>query len=162
MPEQGEHVCLASGQAPVGAYRGVWSDAERAEQCRGRIDMPSGPQPLEAGQRGTRLGQRDFRPLCRKRGRECELQERVEEIRKSAQEAVDKAAAALGDQPKSVSVVALSGFPAKTLIDASENSDLVVVGSRGGGGFGALFVGSVSSQVVHHAKCPVVVVPTGR
>jgi nucleotide-binding universal stress UspA family protein len=59
-------------------------------------------------------------------------------------------------------VVALSGFPAKTLIDASEDSDLVVVGSRGGGGFGALFMGSVSSQVVHHAKCPVVVVPMGR
>ena len=89
--------------------------------------------------------------------------ERVEEIRHSAQEAVDKAAVALGDQqPHSVSVVALSGFPAKTLIDASENSDLVVVGSRGGGGFGALFMGSVSSQVVHHAKCPVVVVPMGR
>ena len=89
--------------------------------------------------------------------------ERVEEIRHSAQEAVDKAAVGLGDQqPQSVSVVALSGFPAKTLIDASENSDLVVVGSRGGGGFGALFMGSVSSQVVHHAKCPVVVVPMGR
>jgi nucleotide-binding universal stress UspA family protein len=87
--------------------------------------------------------------------------ERVEEIRKSALESVDKAAAGLGDQqPKSVHVVALSGFPAKTLIDASENSDLVVVGSRGGG-FGALFLGSVSSQVVHHAKCPVVVVPPG-
>jgi nucleotide-binding universal stress UspA family protein len=89
--------------------------------------------------------------------------ERVEEIRKSVQEAVDKAADALGDQqPKAVHVVALSGFPAKTLIDESEKSDLIVVGSRGAGGFGALFVGSVSSQVVHHAKCPVVVVPTGR
>ena len=89
--------------------------------------------------------------------------ERVEEIRKSAQEDVDKAAAALGDQqPKSVSVVALSGFPAKQLIEASETSDLVVVGSRGGGGFSALFLGSVSNQVVHHAKCPVVVVPPAR
>ena len=89
--------------------------------------------------------------------------DKVEEIRKSAQDAVDKAAAALGEQqPKSVSVVALSGFPAKTLIDASANSDLVVIGSRGAGGFGALFLGSVSSQVVHHAKCPVVVVPMDR
>lgn len=90
-------------------------------------------------------------------------EEKVEEIRKSAQDAVDKAAAALGDQqPKSVKVVAINGFPAKTLIDTSESADLMVVGSRGGGGFGELFMGAICSQVVHHAKCPVVVVPTGR
>ncbi len=90
-------------------------------------------------------------------------EDKVEEIRKAAQEAVSKAAAALGDkQPKSVKVVAINGFPAKTLIDTSENADLVVVGSRGGGGFASLVVGSVSSQVVHHAKCPVVVIPVGR
>jgi nucleotide-binding universal stress UspA family protein len=86
-----------------------------------------------------------------------------EEGRKAAEEAVGNATTALGDkQPKSVTVVAANGFPAKILIDASENADLMVVGSRGGGGFGALFLGSVSSQVVHHAKCPVVVVPVGR
>jgi nucleotide-binding universal stress UspA family protein len=89
--------------------------------------------------------------------------ERVEEIHKSVQEAIDAEAVGLGtQQPKSVHVLALSGFPAKTLIEASENADLLVVGSRGGGGFGALFLGSVSSQVVHHAKCPVVVVPPAR
>jgi nucleotide-binding universal stress UspA family protein len=58
--------------------------------------------------------------------------------------------------------MAFSGFPAKALIDESEKADLIVVGSRGGGGFGALFLGSVSSQVVHHAKCPVVVVPPSK
>lgn len=89
--------------------------------------------------------------------------ERVEEIRNSAREAVSKTAAALGDQqPKSVQVVAVNGFPAKVLIDTSANADLMVVGSHGGGGFGELFLGSICSQVVHHAKCPVVVVPTGR
>jgi nucleotide-binding universal stress UspA family protein len=90
-------------------------------------------------------------------------EENVEQTRKAAQDAVDKAAAALGDQqPKSVTVVAISGFPAKTLIDTSAGADLMVVGSRGGGGFGELFLGSICSQVVHHAKCPVVVVPAGR
>jgi nucleotide-binding universal stress UspA family protein len=89
--------------------------------------------------------------------------DKVEEIRTAAQEAVSKAANALGDkQPKSVTVVAINGFPAKTLIGTSEGADLMVVGSRGGGGFGELFVGSVCSQVVHHAKCPVVVVPADR
>jgi nucleotide-binding universal stress UspA family protein len=88
---------------------------------------------------------------------------RVDEIRASAEEAVSKAASALGDkQPKSVSVVAVSDFPARTLIGVSANADLMVVGSRGGGGFGSLFLGSVSNQVVHHAKCPVVVIPSGR
>jgi nucleotide-binding universal stress UspA family protein len=54
------------------------------------------------------------------------------------------------------------GFAARELIDASHDADLVVVGSRGGGGFGRLMMGSVSSQVVHHAACPVVVVPHER
>ena len=89
--------------------------------------------------------------------------ELVAEARRAAEEAVAKTAATLGEkQPKSVTVVAENGFPAKTLIDASPNADLLVVGSRGGGGFATLFLGSVSSQVVHHATCPVVVVPAGR
>ena len=80
-----------------------------------------------------------------------------------AEAAVAKVAADLGDrQPASVRVIAKNGFPAQTLIEASDECDLLVVGSRGGGGFSALTVGSITSQVVHHANCPVVVVPAGR
>jgi nucleotide-binding universal stress UspA family protein len=88
---------------------------------------------------------------------------KLAEAREAAEEAVSKAAEALGDnKPASIKVTAVDGFPAQTLIEASADSDLLVVGSRGGGGFGSLVLGSISSQVVHHAKCPVVIVPADR
>lgn len=54
---------------------------------------------------------------------------------------------------------AVHGHPAEALIERSANADLVVVGRRGLGGFKQMLVGSVSRDVVHHAECPVVVVP---
>jgi nucleotide-binding universal stress UspA family protein len=82
----------------------------------------------------------------------------VERTRKAAEDLVAKAAAEL-DEPPSVTVTAVSGVAARELIDASRGADLVVVGSRGVGGFAQLVLGSVSNQVVHHARCPVVVLP---
>lgn len=82
-----------------------------------------------------------------------------DKARQAAEEAVAKVASQLGgSQPASVTVRAVSGIPTQELVNASADSDLVVVGSRGGGGFARLLVGSVSSQVVHHSASPVVVV----
>jgi nucleotide-binding universal stress UspA family protein len=52
--------------------------------------------------------------------------------------------------------------PAAALVDESRGADMIVVGSRGHGGFGGLLLGSVSQQVAHHAACPVVIVHTKR
>src|SRR5271165_2438462 len=41
----------------------------------------------------------------------------------------------------------------------AQDADMIVVGSRGAGGFKKLLMGSVSSQITHHARCPVVVIP---
>jgi nucleotide-binding universal stress UspA family protein len=84
----------------------------------------------------------------------------AEHARHAAQESADKALAQLGDsRPASVTVKAVIGTPAEALLKAGIDADMVVLGSRGAGGFARLLMGSVSTQVTHHATCPVVVIP---
>ncbi len=82
------------------------------------------------------------------------------EFRAAANQLLDQV---VRDIPDDVEVVcrALEGGVASTLIDASHDADLLVVGSRGRGGFAGLVLGSTSHQVTAHADCPVLVVPAG-
>jgi nucleotide-binding universal stress UspA family protein len=83
----------------------------------------------------------------------------VEETRAAAQKATDKALAAHGCARPEVVVKAVTGVPAETLVAATADADMIVVGSRGAGGFERLTMGSVGDQVARHARCPVVIVP---
>ncbi|WP_238012316.1 universal stress protein [Dactylosporangium sp. AC04546] len=73
--------------------------------------------------------------------------------------ALDAAAEARNWQPGlDVTTSTCPGSPARMLVEQSRQASLVVVGSRGRGGFRSLLVGSVSRQVAEHAVCPVLVV----
>jgi nucleotide-binding universal stress UspA family protein len=55
---------------------------------------------------------------------------------------------------------AIRGYPAEVLAAESREATLVVVGSRGHGGFASMLLGSVSHEVAQHASCAVAIVPT--
>ncbi len=67
--------------------------------------------------------------------------------------------AVLGGNPDlEVTTAVVEGPAARALIEESRTSDLVVVGTRGHGGFSGMLLGSVSRHVAAHAACPVAVV----
>ena len=85
-------------------------------------------------------------------------------LEQAANDVVDTALASADTDglPAAVERVVVSGNAAAAILDVAQGADLVVVGSRGRGGFSGLLLGSVSHQVAHHASCPVVVVPPPR
>ena len=81
-------------------------------------------------------------------------------FRENAGATLEKALAALGGQANGIEIerVARIGVPAQVLLEEARGADLLVVGSRGHGGFAGLLLGSVSHQCALHAACPVLIV----
>jgi nucleotide-binding universal stress UspA family protein len=82
------------------------------------------------------------------------------ELRDAAQARVDKTVEEVVGNATGVDVEgkAVEGPPASVLVEEADGADLLVVGSRGHGGFTGLLLGSVGQQCAHHARCPVVIV----
>lgn len=78
-----------------------------------------------------------------------------QDIEKVLTEAVDEVFGA--HRPGDLRIGVLEGDPARLLIELSKQARLVVVGSRGHGGFAGLLLGSVSAKVAERAHCPVLI-----
>jgi nucleotide-binding universal stress UspA family protein len=86
--------------------------------------------------------------------------ELTEQIGAAVKAEADKVLAGLdGPHPESVTVKAVHGFPVEELVEASKGADMVVLGSRGVGGFTRMLLGSTAGLVVQHAHCPVLIIP---
>ena len=86
-----------------------------------------------------------------RRAAETEARDVIEEaLRRAGRDSVEKL---------EIEKDAVEGAPAETLIKSAKDAELLVLGSRGRGGFLGLLLGSVSQQCAQHPPCPVVILP---
>jgi len=84
-----------------------------------------------------------------------------EELADAARVALDRVVESVvaEGEPVPVRRLVVEGSPAYRLVELARDAPMLIVGTRGEGGFMGLLMGSVAQQVLHHATCPVVVVP---
>ncbi len=83
----------------------------------------------------------------------------LEDLRTGAEAALAEALAAVDTEGVQLIELVEEGDPATVLLALAERADMLVVGTRGRGGFAGLLLGSVSQRCTHHATCPVLVTP---
>ena len=88
------------------------------------------------------------------------LSELLEAYRKENEEILSKSSKIATEKGLSIKTLLLQGNPASVILDycKKENFDLVIMGSRGMGKFKQLILGSVSSKIVHHCQCAVLLI----
>ena len=89
-----------------------------------------------------------------------EVATNLEQMDAAAMAVIDLVVDHVGPPPPEVELIRepVRGRPGYSLMEASDEADLVVVGSRGRGGFTELLLGSVSAEVAAHSRCPVAVI----
>ena len=86
-----------------------------------------------------------------------------DDLKSYAVDAIDDVVSQLA-VPEGVSVhkTAVEGSPARVLLEQSAGATMLVIGSKGHGDLGSILLGSVGMHCVHHASCPVVVIPHSK
>jgi nucleotide-binding universal stress UspA family protein len=84
----------------------------------------------------------------------------IKDLREDATQKLEETVEAFAGDAEGVEVIrqVFEGQPAQALVEQSAGAALLVVGSRGLGGFSGLLLGSVSQQCAQHARCPVMIV----
>ena len=86
-----------------------------------------------------------------------ELPVPIENLEKKAREHLTEALTAIDPGDVEITEAVLEGDPATVLIERSRDADMLVVSTRGRGGFVGLLLGSVSQRCAQHASCPVLI-----
>jgi nucleotide-binding universal stress UspA family protein len=87
----------------------------------------------------------------------------LDQLQRSAEEMTQRGLDQLTEaKPASVQVRAVNGFVVQELVTASRDADELVLGSRSTTGLTRLVMGSISSEIVQHSACPIVIVPHER
>jgi nucleotide-binding universal stress UspA family protein len=145
MARQGDGPVLVGVDGSSLSDRAVAFAFDEAARCRSALEVVNVWHPLDH--------------IAADRWSEAAMQEHRERRLSRLEESVAGGREKYPEVPVRLAVA--DGRPAATLVELSERAALVVVGSRGHGGIAGLLLGSVSQNLLHHARCSVAVVRNG-